>query len=221
MEKIFRYEADLVRSFKEKHFRHKQSLLIDELSIRWGNIDLVEINNMTLPFTNEQCKILSKPSCAKIFMRLKNNRPISKQKLFIGLGLSMSTFEKALSELSKCDLVYKRDNLYFRNVFFVFPHVTITGYEAKLTDYHKALYQACHNKEYVDYSYMVFPLNVANTIYQKYDSIIRERNIGLIGVSNNKTQVLIRPSRTESIKPYIRLMNLALSYEYLHPQGAT
>ena len=63
MEKLFRYEIDLVNCFKENFSFHKNSLLIDELKIRWGNIDLVEISNLSLPFTHEQCKILSKSSC--------------------------------------------------------------------------------------------------------------------------------------------------------------
>ena len=214
MEKLFRYEIDLVNCFKDNFSFHKNSLLIDELKIRWGNIDLVEISNHSLPFTNEQCKILSKPSCAKIFIRLKNKRPISKEKLLIGLGISNSTFEKSLSELIKGGLVSKENNLYYRNVNFFFPNVIINGYEAKLTDYNKALYQAIANKEFVDYSYMVFPLNVANNILSKHKDTIESNDLGLVGVSKSTTITLIKPNKNSHIKPYIRLMNLALSYEY-------
>ncbi len=215
MDKIFRYESDLVECFKTNHSLLKHTLLITEMKIRWGNIDLVEINNTSLPFSSEQCKILSKPSCAKIFMRLKNKRPISREKLFIGLGVSSSTFDKTISELMKVKLIYKEGNLYYRNVNFVFPNVIITGYEAKLTDYNKALYQACINKEYVDYSYMVFPMDVANNIQKRHENIIKSFNLGLIGVSQDSTHVLVRPNKIAPIKPYIRLMNLALSYDVL------
>lgn len=214
MEKLFRYELDLVNCFKENFSFHKNSLLIDELKIRWGNIDLVEISNHSLPFTQEQCKLLSKPSCAKIFIRLKNKRPISKETLSIGLGLSNSTIEKALSELIKGNLVNKENNLYYRNIDFVFPNVVISGYEAKLTDYNKALYQALANKEFVDYSYMVFPLDVADNILKKHKDIIESNHLGLIGVSDSTIIKLIKPSKSQPIKPYIRLMNLALSYAH-------
>lgn len=221
MDKIFRYESDLVECFQTNHLLFKHTLLINEMKIRWGNIDLVEINNTSLPFTSEQCRILSKPSCAKIFMRLKNKRPISKEKLFIGLGVSVSTFDKTISELVRAKLIYKENNLYFRNINFVFPNVVITGYEAKLTDYNKALYQACINKEYVDYSYMIFPIDVASNILKKHGNVIKSYNLGLIGVSQDTTQVFIRPNKNEPIKPYIRLMNLVLSYECAYTKKAT
>ncbi len=213
MEKLFQYETQLVKCFQSNYSIPKSNLLIEEMKIRWGNIDLVEINNTSLPFTLDQCKILSKPSSSRIFMRLKNKRPISKQKLFDGLGLSESTFDKALSELTKFDLIYKENNLYYRNVNFVFPNVIITGYEAKLYDYNKAFYQACINKEYVDYSYMVFPIDVAINIMNKHKEVIRSLNLGLIGVSKYNNQLLIEPIKRQPIKPYIRLMNLALSYK--------
>lgn len=221
MDKIFRYESNLVECFQMNHSLLTHTLLITEMKIRWGNIDLVEINNTSLPFTTEQCKILSKPSCAKIFMRLKNKRPISKEKLFTGLGVSASTFDKTISELLKVKLICKENNLYFRNISFVFPNVVITGYEAKLNDYNKALYQACINKEYVDYSYMVFPMDVANNILKKHEKVIKSFNLGLIGVAQDAIKVFIRPKKNEPIKPYIRLMNLALSYECTYTKKAT
>jgi len=142
MNKLFRYEAELVEVFRKNYLTKRKTLIIDEMKIRWGNIDLVEINNVSLPFTEQQCQILSKPSCAKIFMKLKNRRLLSKSKLFIGLGISESTFNKALYELTKAGLIIKENQCYRRDVEFVFPKVVITGYEAKLTDYNKALFQA-------------------------------------------------------------------------------
>lgn len=214
MDKLFRYETDLVNSFISHRSIENQHLLINEMNVRWGNIDVVEINNSSLPFTQEQCLLLSKPSAAKIFMRLKNNRAISKTTLFVGLGLSESTFTHTLSALVKCGLVCKTNNLYSRNVCFNFPSVTITGYEAKLTDYNKAFYQARNNKQYVDYSYMVFPLNEAQKIYTKHHSTIEQLNIGLIGVSSTSNTTLIKPIKRDTPKPYIRLMNLAISQNY-------
>lgn len=211
MNKIFRYESELVSKFQDVYFRNKHTLLINEMKIRWGNIDLVEINSISLPFTKEQCDVLSKPSCAKIFMRLKNKKLISKQKLFVGLGVSESTFQNALLELLREKLIVRENQNFRRNVDFVFPKVIITGYEAKLTDYNKALYQARMNKAYVDYSYMVFPMDVAETIVDKHREAIEALNLGLIGVSKEKVKKYIKSKKNESMKPYIRLMNLVIS----------
>lgn len=213
MEKEFRYEDDLVRTFQEKYFHKKQTLLINEMNIRWGNIDLVEINSVSLPFTKEQCKVLSKPSNAKIFSRLNNKRPLSKQKLFMGMGISESTFQNALGELLRADLIVREKQNYRRNVNFVFPKVVITGYEAKLTDYKKAIFQAKMNKAYVDYSYMVFPMDVAEKLVEKYGEVIESLDLGLVGVSGNKIKKYIKAKKSEEIKPYIRLMNLVISSE--------
>lgn len=211
MTKLFRYESDLVDTFQQNHTLNNDSIIIPELKIRWGNIDLVEISNAYSPFTPDQCEVLSKASCAKIFMRLKNKRPISKNTLYKGLGLSESTFSKCLGDLIKSNLVLKTNNLYVRNIAFVFPNVIITGYEAKLSDYNKALYQATINREFVDYSYMVFPMNIANNILHKHKDLIQSLNIGLIGVEDDTNITLIKSNKNKPVKPYIRLMNLVLS----------
>ncbi len=220
MNNLFRYEKDLVESFEKQCPLNEHDLLISEMGIRWGNIDLVKISNSSIPFTKQQCHILKKPSCAKIFMRLKNKRLLSKKKLFIGLGLSESTFNKALSELMKAGLVAQNDNNFHRNVNFVFPKVVITGYEAKLTDYNKALYQARMNREYVDYSYMIFPMNIAHNIMEKHSEVLKQYNLGLIGVSQDKIKFYIKPHKNAPMKPYIRLMNLALSNETIYKNEA-
>lgn len=220
MNRMFRYEKDLVDVFLERYLSKRQTLLIREMKIRWGNIDLVEISNMSLPFSKQQCQVLSKPSCAKIFMKLKNKMLISKEKLIEGLGLSESTLNRALSELVKESLVVREKNKFRRNIDFVFPKVVISGYEAKLTDYSKALYQARQNKEFVDYSYMVFPMDVAENIVEKHKETIYTFNLGLIGVSEDKVKVYIKPHKNKPMKPYIRLMNLALSNELYYGEEA-
>lgn len=62
MEKTFRYEKDLVNSFQKKHHLKSNAIIIKEMKIRWGNIDLVEISKNKFPFNTEQSKVLSKPS---------------------------------------------------------------------------------------------------------------------------------------------------------------
>ena len=97
---------------------------------------------------------------------------------------------------------------YIRGIDYEFPKVKIYGYEAKLNDYNKAFYQACINKSYVDYSYMVFPMDVANKIKEIYFSILKENNIGLIGVDKKNSKILIKASKNKNIKSYIKLMTL-------------
>lgn len=210
MKTIFNYEKNLVDSFITNYFDEKNNLTLRELPIRWGNIDIVYIlGNKKVPFNLKQIEALSKPSNAKIFMRIKKNRPISKKTLFNDLGLSENTFDNCVHKLISLKLIYKDINgNYIRGIDYEFPKVKIYGYEAKLNDYNKAFYQACINKSYVDYSYMVFPMDVANKIKKIYFSILKENNIGLIGVDKKNSKILIKASKNKNIKSYIKLMTL-------------
>lgn len=209
MNNFFDYEIDLVNKFIDIKFKTSpRSITTVEVPIRWGNIDIINIKNNYIPFNNEQCKILSKTSNSRIFLKTKKNRGISKQMLLSEKGMSEKTIQNCISQLIKANLIIKKEGLYYRNIEFTFPKVIITGYEAKLTDYNKAFYQALINKEYVDYSYMIFPMDIAYKIIDKYHDILQDNGIGLIGVSNTKQKTLLKAKRIKEIKQYIRLSNL-------------
>jgi len=209
MNNYFNYEIELVNKFMEIKFKNStRSITKTEIPIRWGNIDIINIRNNFVPFSDEQCKVLSKPSNSRIFLKIKKNRGITKNAVLNENGLSSSTILNSLNQLLKVNLVVKKNNLYYRNTNYSFPKVIITGYEAKLTDYNKAFFQAVINKDYVDYSYIVFPLDVAIKINKKYRDILMESGIGLIGVSDKKQKKLIKATRNLNVKQYIRLTNL-------------
>ncbi|HAO6226542.1 TPA: hypothetical protein IQB79_003056, partial [Listeria monocytogenes] len=125
------------------------------------------------------------------------------------LGLSDSTLEHALHELLVSNLIKKNaNNQYTRAVEFVFPKTIISGYEAKLTDFNKAFYQAKGNRNFVDYSYLVFPMKKAQSVKENKINLIEKNGIGLIGVDKNKAVQLVRPLKINKMKNHIRLLNL-------------
>ena len=211
MNKIFDYEKDLVNNFKKTYFNNKSCILIDEMPIRWGNIDVVSITNTILPFTNIQLSVLSNPTSAKLFLKTKKNRPITEKSLIRNIGASESTCKTAIRNLIKNNLIEKKNNLYYRAIDFTFPKVIISGYEAKLADYNKAFFQSCLNRNYVDLSYMVFPLNIANKIFEQHKDVLLKNGIGLIGTSSNKSITLLKAQKQSDIKDYLRLINLTQS----------
>lgn len=211
MNKLFDYEKDLINEFKKTYFNNESNILIDEMPIRWGNIDIVSITNTVLPFSEIQLSILSNPTNAKLFLKTKKNRPITKQKLIKDIGASESTCHSSIRTLLKNNLIIEKNNLYYRAINFTFPKVIISGYEAKLTDYNKAFFQSCLNQHYVDLSYMVFPINVATKIFKQHNNILSENGIGLIGTSFNKSTILLKAKRKNDIKDYLRLINLTQS----------
>lgn len=210
MNKIFDYEKDLVDKFKETFFQ-QSAIIIDEMPIRWGNIDIVSITNTHLPFTESQLSTLSNPTNAKLFLKTKKNRPISEQSLIKNLGVSESTYKICVRNLQKNRLIEKRNNMFYRAVDFTFPKVIISGFEAKLNDYNKAFFQSCLNKNYVDLSYMVFPIDTANKILSVYKNTLKNAGIGLIGTSLDKSTILLKAQKQKDIKDYVRLINLAHS----------
>lgn len=211
MNKIFNYEKELVDNFKKTYFNKKSCILVDEMPIRWGNIDVVSITNNILPFNESQLFILSNPTNAKLFLKTKENRPITEKSLIKNVGASESTCKISIRNLLKNNLIVKKDNIYYRAINFTFPKVIITGYEAKLTDYNKAFFQSCLNKNYVDLSYMVFPIDVANKIFDQHKNILSKSGIGLIGTSLNKSITLLKAQKQHDVKDYLRLINLAQS----------
>jgi len=56
-------------------------------------------------------------------------------------------------------------------------------------------------------------MDVADNIVKKYKDVIVKSDLGLIGVSENKTKTYIRAKKNDVMKPYIRLMNLVISNE--------
>lgn len=211
MNKIFEYEKDLVNVFKKTYFNNKTCIFIDEMPIRWGNIDVVSITNTKLPFTTNQLFTLSNPTSAKLFLKTKKNRPITEKSLIKNIGASENTCKVALRNLLKNNLIEKKEELYYRAINFTFPKVVISGYEAKLIDYNKAFFQSCLNRNYVDLSYMVFPLNVAIKILDQHKDILKKNGIGLIGTSSNKSITLLKAQKQSDIKDYLRLINLTKS----------
>ncbi len=216
MKDVFDYEETLVNTFIDNFLLEKNNILIKEMPIRWGNIDVVSITNNNLPFTKIQMENLSKPTHAKIFLKTKNNRPITKETLIKNIGASKSTCEIALRDLIKSNLIFESNNYYYRNIDFVFPKVVISGYEAKLKDYKKAFYQSCINKSYVDLSYMVFPMETAKKILNSKREILMEQGIGLIGTSAKKSNVLLKAKKQNELKLYLRLINLVQSQNIIN-----
>lgn len=210
---LYELEEVLVDDFK-KHFfkRYNNKILITEMPIRWGNIDVLSITNNNIPFNRKQCEILAKKSNAMIFMKLNNNKPLTKDNIISNIGLSKSTFNVALNELIKNNLIVKKGNCYSRNINFSFPKVIISGYEAKLKDFKKAFFQANINKSYVDHSYLIFPLDTAIKIANKNEQLLNNSGIGLIGVDNKKTVVIVKARKQDKMKSYLRLMNIVTAH---------
>lgn len=213
---MFNYESELVEKFLQLLPYNPDSVIINEMDTRHGNIDVVKINSYELPFNNSQIEILSKLSNSKIFTYLNNNRFLLLNSIIKNVGLSKSTIKSSLNELLREELIIENQNRYRRKKAFNFPKAKVWGFEAKLNNFQKAYYQAIKNLKYVDYSYMVFPLNTAIKIEKKYFKDIKKNNIGLIGVSENEFEILIKAKKTYTMNDSVRLLNLSKSNNFIN-----
>ncbi|EGY0019663.1 hypothetical protein JHL42_003049, partial [Listeria monocytogenes] len=59
---MFDSEMELVNFFVDNYSSFDEKVIVKEMPIRFGNIDVVSIENTYLPFSDEQTIILSKPS---------------------------------------------------------------------------------------------------------------------------------------------------------------
>jgi len=217
MKTFFRLEVNLVDTFVSSYIKDESEVLVTELPIRFGNIDVVSIKNISLPFSKKQIEILSNQSAALVFTKVKNERPVSRKTLFESLGLSKSTIDHTLYALTSVGLIEKNERgLYLRKIKFVFPKTVVTGYEAKLKNFNKAFYQAKKNKAFVDYSYLVFPIEIANNFSESKKKLLISNGIGLIGVSCEKNIQILKARKSSKMSNHIRLLNLAKVNVYIN-----
>ncbi|OYQ66895.1 hypothetical protein [Aerococcus sp. 1KP-2016] len=58
---MFDSEMELVNFFVDNYSSFEGKIIVKEMPIRFGNIDVISIKNINLPFTDKQTIILSKP----------------------------------------------------------------------------------------------------------------------------------------------------------------
>ena len=217
MNSKFKSESELVDIFVTQYEKKYSGIFVKELPVRYGNIDVVRIKNSNLPFSIDQIEVLSRPSAALLFTKIKNERPISIASIEKNVGLSKTTITQTLTSLLNTGLIDKTESgCFFRKTKFVFPKTMVVGYEAKLTDFNKAFYQAKGNKEYVDYSYLVFPIDIARRLVERKKLLLEQNGIGMIGVSRTKTITLLKATKTSKMKDNIRLLGLVKANHMLN-----
>lgn len=211
---MFKSEKELVDTFI-KNIKKENKLILREFGIRHGNIDITIIDNLDLPFNEEQIISLSKPSNAAVYMRLKNDEYMSFKDITDRIGYSLKTIKNSIRELKLLGLIKENEkDFYKRSIPFIMPKTTIKGYEAKLRDFMKVYFQAINNIKYVDYSYIVFPMDKALLIKHKWENKLKQDNIGLIGVDKDINRIIIKATKVNEMSDLNRFLNLTKAASY-------
>ena len=98
---------------------------------------------------------------------------------------------------------------------FEFPHTNgradiigknnkkkLFAFEAKLSNWKKALTQAYRNSSYAHYSYVILPSDQVKNVMKHKTEFIRRR-VGLCSVSQNKITIKIKAKKNQPLKPWL------------------
>ena len=88
------------------------------------------------------------------------------------------------------------------------PKTIIKGYEAKLRDFLKVYFQAINNIKYVDYSYIVLPMDKALDIKHDWGDRLKKDKIGIIGVNEDTNRIMIKAAKLNEMSDFNRFLNL-------------
>ena len=207
---MFKTEKELVDAFI-KNAEKENKLIVREFGIRHGNIDVAIIDNLDLPFDENQTLSLSRPSNAAVYMRLKNDEYMSFKDLTNRIGYSPRTIRNCIRELKLLSLIQEDKNnkdFYKRAIPFMMPKTIIKGYEAKLRDFLKVYFQAINNIKYVDYSYIVLPMDKALDIKHDWGDRLKKDKIGIIGVNEDTNRIMIKATKLNEMNDFNRFLNL-------------
>lgn len=217
---MFKSEKELVDAFI-KNVEKENKLIIREFGIRHGNIDVTIVDNLDLPFDEGQAISLSRPSNAAVYMRLKNDEHMSFKDLTDRIGYSPRTIRNCIRELKLLDLIQEDKNnkdFFKRSIPFIMPKTIIKGYEAKLRDFLKVYFQTINNKKYVDYSYIVLPMDKALDIKHEWGDKLKKDKIGVIGVNEDINRIMVKAIKVSEMSDLNRFLNLTKAASFKEHQ---
>jgi DNA-binding transcriptional ArsR family regulator len=156
--------------------------------------------------------VLSNKTACRLVLALERSRtPLSANDLAVRLGLSAPTVRRWLAELRRTKVVvYNAGRFTVRWDTTRLPAVDLWSFEAKLTNWQRALYQATRYKAYSSKVFVVMPTNRARAAMKHIDRF-RRANVGLITVDEScKIQIKRMPRREPPYSPSLYRMATAL-----------
>lgn len=176
---------------------NENETLLSEFNARFGNVDIVQVivdEHLLMP--SEQAVLLSNYQFAKVIGYLHKKAVRTFDYLLKRTDYNDKVLSNLLSKLIKVNIIKEiATNRYVISNEFQFPVLQFISFEAKLTNWKKAILQATINKKFSSYSYVVLPLELAKKLQENNSNYFHNHNVGLIGVSNNKIEYLYKPKK--------------------------
>lgn len=171
--------------------------VLSEFNARFGNVDIVQVIVEDSHLMNyEQARLLANYQSAKVISYLYKKAIRTFDYLMKRTDYNDKVLANLLSKLIKTNIIEEvAPKRYVISNNFRFPLLQFISYEAKLTDWKKAILQATINKKFSSYSYVVFPLELAKRLKEKNNNYFKNQNVGLIGVSEDKIEYFYKPKK--------------------------
>lgn len=219
---VFRSELELQNKFINLMKQDKQdhTYISDEFNARFGNVDIVKVKyDNNTPLTKKQADILSNIAAARIvgYLHKKSMRTLSY--LIKNSGYTEEYILSILSKLKSANII--NEPKYYRYIIneqFEFPKLVFSSYEAKLTDWQKAISQAIKNQAFSSESYVVMPEKIAKKLSLTKKNYFLSYNVGLIAVNNDKYKILVKPKIQKNNYSQASLISSIAKYLILQKQ---
>lgn len=219
---MFRSELELQNKFINLMKQDKQdhTYISDEFNARFGNVDIVKVKyDNNTPLTKKQADILSNIAAARIvgYLHKKSMRTLSY--LIKNSGYTEEYILSILSKLKSANII--NEPKYYRYIIneqFEFPKLVFSSYEAKLTDWQKAISQAIKNQAFSSESYVVMPEKIAKKLSLTKKNYFLSYNVGLIAVNNDKYKILVKPKIQKNNYSQASLISSIAKYLILQKQ---
>lgn len=197
---MFKSELSLQEKFielKSQEIKGNEKVL-SEFNARFGNVDIVQVIVDSGQLMNyEQANLLSIYRHARVIGYLHKNAVRTFEYLKKRTGYVESVLSNTLSKLIKLNIIIEESpRRYVISDEFQFPNLQFISFEAKLTNWKKAILQATLNKKFSSYSYVVLPMDVALRLQIEKINYFYNYNVGLIGVSDNNVEYIYKPRKT-------------------------
>lgn len=213
--KNFETETDLVETFISSISKEQADVLqiiLREVDCWQGRADVVKaiIKSDRSILNFEQTSVLRNYACANMISLLHKKAPRSKSFLQKYMGLSNATINKCIGQLSKVGIIQQTlTGTYVINESFSLPKVELWAYEAKLTNWKRALYQASQYKAFSNYSYVVMPKEGIEPAIKNIKAF-KINNIGLIQVEESGLyKIIYKPIKIKPRKKSYNIIGIA------------
>ncbi|WP_144557463.1 hypothetical protein [Shouchella miscanthi] len=173
--------------------------VLSEFNARFGNVDIVQVIADDSHLMNyEQANLLSNYQFAKVIGYLHKKAVRTFDYLAKRTDYDGKVLSSLLSKLAKVNIIKEvTPKRYIISSDFQFPILQFISFEAKLTNWKKAIIQATINKKFSSYSYVVLPLELAKRLQKNQIHYFQNQNVGLIGVSQDRMEYIYKPNKDQ------------------------